>query len=319
MPRGAIQHFRYLHPYIDDSLRKLLRSETEKIPAKLHDLSVVVVYVYQEQKSGRWQAEGPYLPLRCGRLVSAFSEGEVAHFYFETQDYIKINKRGDSARTSLTNRGIRFRTNGTKKAYPSFAHLGMDLNLAASKGAQAEAFQRFVYKCYRPGEWRTRSLGSTPLDVSYDVVFARIAGLYAEGGKRLKDIAPAQRMIRGDVSAEYVLEAGIPHHLKIITHLPAQTPAQLAGLGTAQIKLVYDPAAIRPLGPTNLRISSPYDLEYWSFVPIGSDNQRSTLTLACDHQVVSDRENFVRREVLWPEISLPIRIIKQDSNGIGRV
>jgi hypothetical protein len=318
LPRGTIQHFRYLHPYIDERLRDSLPSETGTLPSRLRHLPVVVLYLYQVQTGGRWQAgetlnpEGQYLPLRCGQLIHAFSDGEVAHFYFEVGDYVKIRKRGDSARALLSKKRIRFRTSSSKNAYPSFAHLGIDLHLAAPRTTDALAFQKFVYKCYQPGEWRTRSLGSAPLDVTYDIIFVRVAGFFRERNERLTELTPVRRSLQGNIFAEYVLEAGATYHIKIATHLSARTPAQLAGQGTAQLKLNYDPAVIRPLGPTSFRISSQYDLEYWSFVVNSTSNQRSALTVACDHEVAIDRENFVRREVLCPEVSLPISIVAPD-------
>jgi hypothetical protein len=246
-------------------------------------------------------------------LVHAFSEGGVAHFYFAIGDYVKLTERGNSARALLKKKGISFRTSRAKNAPASFAHIGLNLNLAAPRSTDAQIFQKFIYKCYRPSEWRTRSLGSAPLDVTYDIVFLRVAGFFRERNGRFVELSPVQSSLQRNIFAEYQLESGVTYHIKITTHLWARTPAQLAGAGTAHLKLNYDPAVIKPLGPTGFRISSPYDLEYWSFIANGDSDERSVLTITCDHQVTIDRENFVRREVLCPEISLPISIVAPKS------
>src|SRR5712691_10236209 len=80
LPRGTIQHFRYLERYLDERLRKRLASTPGQLPQSLRNATVVVVYLYQEQTTiGAWKPAGPrhesYLPLRCGRLVDAYFEG----------------------------------------------------------------------------------------------------------------------------------------------------------------------------------------------------------------------------------------------------
>src|SRR6266702_1246837 len=144
LPRGMIHHFRYLIRYLDDRLRKALPSMPGRLPAALQSLPVVVVYMYQEQTGGVWrQAAGSYLPLRCGRLIEAFLEGEVAHFYFEVTDYVRSTIRKVTPRV-LLNRNIRFRTTGGKNFHTSYAHLAEDLSLGAPSTRDAISFQKFV-------------------------------------------------------------------------------------------------------------------------------------------------------------------------------
>lgn len=314
LPRGMIQHFRYLHKYVDKRLLGVLRQETNALPLRLRNLPVVVVYLYQDQTGGVWRpAEGAYVPLRCGRLIHAFSDGDVAHFYFEVGDYVKPKHRGVTPRNLLRlkkKKGeIRFQTSPAKKARPSYAHLAQDLGLAAPRTRDSVAFQKFVYDAYKPNEWRTRSLGSTPLDLTYDVIFFRVAGLFGEKGGRLRELTPVPRPIRGNFVAEYIMESGTTYHIKMTTHLFAPTPAQLPGQGSAHLRLDFDPNLIKPIGPTSIRLSSVYDLQYWSFVADCTRSQRSQLTIVCDHKVAVDRSNFVRRELLCPEISLPISLV----------
>ncbi len=313
LPRGMIQHFRYRFKYVDERLRASLPSETGELPRRLRDLPVVVVYLYQEQTAGVWKPGdtmgpgGPYLPLRCGRLIRAFKDGEIAHFYFELSNYVKPKYRRASTRI-LLNDMVRFRVTAAKKAARSYAHVSQDLGFAASRVSDTLTFQNIVDSAYLSGEWRTRSLGSAPLDVTYDIVFVRVAGLFRQQDDRLIQLAPVQRRLRGDVFAEYKLDAGTTYHIRLATHLSARVPAELPGQGRARLNLDFDPRLIRPVGPTNLRVSSLYNLEYWSFVAECTRNERSVLRVVCEHDIASDRRDFVRRELLCPEISLPISI-----------
>jgi hypothetical protein len=233
--------------------------------------------------------------------------GATSHFYFEVTDYVRPTLRRLSARVAL-NRSVQFRVTGAKRASSSYAHLGADLRLGAPRGDDAHAFQRFVMNAYRAGEWRTRSLGSAPLDVTYDPVFVRLGGIFRERDNRLVPVAVTRRPIVGNPIAEYALEHGATYHIQISTHLAARLPAELPGEGTAVLRLQFDPSVFRSSGPTDLRISSTYDLHYWSVVAIGSPGQRTVLRMSCDHALAVDRENFVRKELLFPELSLPIVI-----------
>jgi hypothetical protein len=312
LPRQMVHHFRYRISYIDERLRISLRSRPGRLPPGLQNLPVVVVYLYQEQAGGKWEpaatsSDGSYLPLRCGRLIEAFLEGEVAHFYFELTDYVKPKVGNVSAR-ALLNHDIRFRINSRKKAELSYAHVAQDLKLGAPAGSDALAFQRFVANAYQPSEWRTRSLGSVPLDVTYDVVFLRIGGIFRERDNRLEPVRPVRRELVGNPSSEYELELGSTYHIQVATRLRARLPAELPGQGSAMLRLGFDPNIFRPAGPTGFRISSTYDLHYWSIVPAGSPPQRAVLSIACDHNLPVDRVNFVRKELLCPELSLLVSI-----------
>lgn len=314
LPRGMILHFRYRFKYVDEQLRASLPPEGGKLPASLRNLPVVVVYLYQVQTIGVWKPGdtmgpgGPYLPLRCGRLINAFKDGQIAHFFFELTSYVKPKYRRGSTRI-LLNQQVRFRASTGKKAPISYAHVARDLGFEGERVNDTKAFQSIVDEAYLPGEWRTRSLGSAPLDVTYDVIFLRIAGLFRERDKRLTEIAPIQRVVKGSAFAEYELEGDATYHMRLVTHLSARIPAALPGQGRAKLRLVFDPEYIKPIGPTSLRISSLYDLEYWSFMTKASPTPRSALTIACDHDLVVDRRDFVRSELLCPEVSLSISII----------
>ena len=319
LPRQAVHHFRYLITYIDDALRKTLRRVPGRLPRVLQNLPVVVVYLYQEQTGGTWKpaatsSEGSYLPLRCGRLVEAFLEGEVAHFYFEVTDYVKP-KVGNSTSRALLNQKIYFHINHRKKSDLSYAHVAEDLKLGAPAVRDAFAFQRFVASAYQPNEWRTRSLGNAPLDVTYDVVFLRVTGIFRERGNYLSSVRAVRRDLIGNPVSEYQLEVGATYHLQIATRLRARLPAELPGQGSAMLRLVFDPNVFRPAGPTSFRISSTYDLHYWSIVPTASQPQRAVLTIACDHNLPFDREYFVRKELICPEVSLLVSLSSHLDGG----
>jgi hypothetical protein len=314
LPRGMILHFRYRFKYVDEKLRASLPSEGGTLPAALRNLPVVVVYLYQVQTIGVWKPGdtmgpgGPYLPLRCGRLINAFKDGEIAHFFFELTGYVKPKYRRRSTRVSL-NEKIKFRVARGKAAPVSYAHFSHDLGFEGERASDEVAFQSIVDDAYLPGEWRTRSLGSAPLDVTYEVVFLRVAGLFQERTAGLAEVAPVLRIVRGNSFAEYEFEADTTYHIKLVTHLSARIPAAIPGKGRAMLRLAFDPEYIKPIGPTSLRISSLYDLEYWSFVTKTSTTARSALSITCDYDPVVEPRDFVRSELLCPEVSLPISIV----------
>lgn len=317
LPRGMIQHFRYRLKYVDEHLRILLPPEGGQLPRGLRNLPVVIVYLYQVQTVGVWRPGdtmgpgGPYLPLRCGRLINAFKDGGIAHFFFELSGYVKPTYRRSSTRV-LLNKGITFRAARRKSALVSYAHVSLDLGFDSAEASDTVGFQRIVDNAYLPSEWRTRSLGSAPLDVTYDIVFLRVAGFFRELNGRLTQVVPVRRAVRSNAFAEYELEAGGTYHMRLATHMSARVPAALPGEGQAKLRLVYDSELIRPIGPTSLRISSLYDLEYWSFI-VGTKIRRSALSIACDCDVLPDRTNFMRSELLCPEISMSISIVSAKS------
>ena len=206
------------------------------------------------------------IPIRCGRLVHAFLDGEIAHFFFELNDYVRPAYRGVSSR-DLLNEEIKFRKAPGGDRHESFAHIARDLRLAAPRSRDTLAFQKF----YR--RWTV------------------------------------QRRLQGSAFAVYEITAGETYHIKIATHLAARTPRELPGQGRARLTLRYDPNLIRPVGPTSLRLSSFYDLEYWSIMPQSVTDLPSVLTIVCEDDSVVDRENFVRKELLCPQMSLPISIL----------
>jgi hypothetical protein len=314
LPRGAIHHFRYRAIYLDNALRASLASRPGHLAQSLRDLPVVVVYVYQEQTTiGAWKPSvtrngGPYVPLRCGRLEEAYLEGDVAHFYFEVTDYIRQTIAQSTAR-QLINTKIKFRVERRKGALVSYAHVAAPLQLGAKRSDDARAFQEFVSSAYRPSEWRTRSLGSMPLDVTYAVVFVRLAGLFLEKDNQLIPLQPELRPLVGDPVAEYKLKVGATYHLQVVTRLGTRLAAELPGQGNAILRLSFDTSLFKAAGATEFGISSHYDLQYWSFVPLPSAAQRSVLNIACEHERAAAQDNFVRRELICPALSIPVSIV----------
>jgi hypothetical protein len=312
LPRGMIHHFRYRGRWIDEEICSELKPEPGRLPDKLKDIDVVVVYLYQEQSGGSWKVEeGAYLPLRCGRLVEAYLDGEVAHFYFEVGDYVR-SAEGDLSARKLLNDNVKFiRKSGER----SYAHLATGVAISAGVDNDASAFQGFVDRAYIPGEWRTRSLGSAPMDVTYDVVFMRVDGVFRERGETLERLPVRARRLTGNPFGEYELESGATYHIKVITYLRDLLPALLPGQGRARLKLIFDPEVLKPAGVTSFAISSAYDLHYWSVLASSSVDRRSAVTVVCEPRGSDKEEGFLRRELLCPEISLPISVIRSQSSS----
>ena len=313
LPRGMIMHFRYRLRYVDDDVVNGLPEEGAKLGPDLHNLSVVVVYVCQTQTAGIWapiEAEdrgGSYLPLRCGRLVHAFKDGVIAHFFFEVTGYVKEDD--ESSNRKLLNKKVTFRRkDADSKVRTKYAHLSDDLNFDSPLTDDTKAFQSILDNAYWPNEWRTRSLGSAPLDVTYDIVSFRISGLFQKIENRLRLLSPKPQVIGSNVYAAYQLEVGGAYHLRLATHLPYRAPASLPGQGQVALKLEFNADLIQRVGTTRLRLNSFYDLEYWSFLVANGGGQESALKVSCEYNVPVDQSQFQRNEVLCPEISLPIVI-----------
>ena len=183
--------------------------------------------------------------------------------------------------------------------------------MAAPETEDSKAFQQFILddSVFKPGEWRTRSLGSSPLDVTYEIVFFRVAGVFRERDGTLDAITPLRGGVRGSVFAAYQFQLGSLYHIKIVTQLPMRFPGQLPGKGVAKLALDYDDKLIEPIGRTSLTISSFYDLEYWSSKLKGVQPSRTALTISCQHENRIDRGRFLRKELLCPEITLPVEVV----------
>ena len=112
----------------------------------------------------------PFVMVACSMLSET---AQFAHFYFEVTDYVQQKDNNGSSARFLLNQKVKFKTTYDKKDSDSFAHIGPLLEMAAPGEEESKAFQQFVLDdtVFKPGEWRTRSLGSAPLDVTYEVVF----------------------------------------------------------------------------------------------------------------------------------------------------
>jgi hypothetical protein len=293
----------------------MLADRSGRLSTHLAGLPVVVTYMFQEQARGDWLATtaegGAYLPIRCGHLVDAFREGQIAHFYFSVDDYVR-QRIGRKEPRKVISQGVRFRTSGRKGADPSYAHLGQDFRVSAGARSDGRAFQEFVDRAYRPTEWRTRSLGSRPLDVTYDPLFFRVTGVYRQLRGQLVAIAPRLREWAGYATAEYPLEPAQTYIIGVSTYLKVHVPAELPGLGTARLALRFDPAVFRSGAVTSLRISSPYDLEQWTVETHDVDACRSTMTVRCLRDEPRDRGSFMRRELICAEIALPVVVSRPE-------
>lgn len=136
--------------------------------------------------------------------------------------------------------------------------------------------------------------------------FFRVAGVFHERNGRLRQLAPALKPLSAYPVAVYSLERGETYHVRINTHIISRLPAQLPGQGSARMSLKFDEKLFRPASPTSFRIASPYDLEYWAVRPVSTQTEHSVLTIVCEYDTPVDRRNFVRRELLCPDVTLPV-------------
>ena len=271
LPRGSVHHFRYLERYVDDAIRQQLANTPGQLQSSLRDLSVVVVYLYQEQTGGAWKPapsdndEGAYIPLRCGRLLDAFLDGEIAHFYFELTDYIKPQHDDLTARAYL-NAKVLFRLSADEKADVSYAHMGVDLHTWRS---YMERYSGFNVSLAAPTSQASgkQEPWQCPLDVVYDVVFVRVGGVFRRA--RPSASAPLEdtpRPLIGNPSAEYVCRPG-RHPADPSRYSPgSEIPAEVPGQGSATLSLRFDHRC-QASEHNPFPIPLPDDLHYWSIVP----------------------------------------------------
>ncbi len=313
LPRGIIQHFRYRMKYLDPELEELIPKNPGSLPSRLQDVQVVVLFVLAQIAPGdnwpgdEWQNPSPHVPLRCGRLVDAYAEGDVAHFFFAVEGYVSYwRPEGEAA---APEKGPRAKVKGI--VGKAFARLAPRLLEGGQETDDSRDFQSFVKDGYVPEEWRTVVAGTTPLDVTYQVIFFRVAGIFSEGPvngrSELRPVPTQQRHLPGWPIAEYSLRPGVPHHIKVVTHILAPSPAALPGGGLAELRLDANPEFFETPGATVARISSAYDLWYWPVVPRIGSPSRSQLTITCHHNPPSDDDpSFVRAQVISATVTLPV-------------
>lgn len=96
LPYGVVQHFRYQLKWIDKDIREILLKKGHGLNDKLKDISIVVCYLYQEEKNATRDWLHIY-PIRIGKLVTAYKTGntdnDIAYFYFELTNYFEYHDR----------------------------------------------------------------------------------------------------------------------------------------------------------------------------------------------------------------------------------
>jgi hypothetical protein len=113
----------------------------------------------------------------------------IAHFFFEVTGYVKEDEKGFNRK--LLNKKVTFKSkDADSKIRTKYAHLSEDLNFDSPLTDDTKAFQSILDNAYWPNEWRTRSLGSAPLDVTYEIVSFRISGMFQRIENRLKRESP---------------------------------------------------------------------------------------------------------------------------------
>ncbi len=304
LPRGMVHHFRYRLRHLDPKLAKVLPGRPGALAAEYQGMDVMVVFLTVTRKPDEsWESSKNYLPLRCGHLIDAFRDGGVAHFYFEVGNYFIYRRPIESGQLPLE--AVKFKE--------FYGLTGPSASTGTRVSKDAAAFQSFVENAYRSGEWRTVSTGGVPLDITYDVLFFRIVGVFhetknKEGMPKLIEVKPKLKVVPGIPYAEYSLERRELYRIKICTYHQSLGPAQLPGHGRARLQLRFDDRLFDSPGPTELTVSSAYDLQYWAVVPRRGDC-KSVLNVNCREGDSQPKESFIHRELVAAEVSLPVKLV----------
>lgn len=318
LPRGAVHHHRYRRKHLDPDLAGEIPNSPGQLPNELAGIGVLAIFLpVNRDPAASWASAENYLPLRCGTLVDAFLDGDVAHFFFLAGNYLNYwDQSGSRGPHRTVHPAItRYYQTRPEEEPRRYAFLHNEYQRGAGPSYDSRSFQRFVENAYYPGEWRTLSSGRTPLDITYDIVFFRIAGIFLEestdDGIRHKEIRPKLRAVPGLPFAEYELEQGSLYRVKIATHHHHSLgPAQLPGGGKARLVLSVDERLFDTPGSTDLRVASAYDLHYWPLVPTASGRQ-CVIRIQCVVENPKAATSFVRKEVVSADISLPVRLLPE--------
>lgn len=314
LPRGNVQHFRYRRKYLHPMLDGKLADCPGQLNGALKGMPVVAMFrAVSRTADDTWESSTDYIPLRCGRLADAFFDGDIAHFFFEVTGYVDY---ADAERKTGPHRDVTSLIAGASKGQPSRYVFILQSALAGMEGTEeSRTFQRFVENAYYPGEWRTISSGKTPLDITYEVIFYRVAGLFHESESSsheylLEEMTPNLVRVPGLPHAIYELTTNELYHIKLATHHHSSLgPAMLPGQGRARLCLEIDHNDFDAIRGTDLRIASAYDLHYWSLIPKRA-RHRSVIRVVSRSEPVRQSNSFVRSEVVAAELSLYTRLVR---------
>lgn len=306
LPRGALHHFRYRNKYVEPALARRLPTSPGRLSRSLQGSPIVVLFMTSSRgPDDEYRPRENYVPLRCGELVDAFRDGEICHFFFSVAGYPKHRKGG----SSLVNDRVRFGGN--------YAVLGPTVVPSTKQAADSVGFQGFIDFAFEPSQWRTLATGRVPLDLSYEVIFYRVEGLYRErrlkNGIELRLLKPELVLVPGSPYARYDLSSGETYRLRISTYLRTQTgPADIPGQGRAVLSLRCDKSVFATPEPTELRVASSYDLEQWCIIPRVPSLHGTHLQVICagGDRRADDANDFTRREVACAHVTLRVRIVE---------
>lgn len=319
LPDGGVQHFRYRVTHLDPAVAAVVPDKPGSLGPPYIGMSVVPVFLsVSRSPDGTWASMDKYVPLRFGMLLDAFRDGNIAHFFFQVGQYIEYEAEPGLSPSKILSDDFK-RYFAGKHVQRYFGMIRPDCLSPAPQDRDAYAFQSFVENAYIPSEWRTVSSGESPMDVTYEAVFFRVAGVFEQkesgGDMSLSDVPLNLCKVPGAPYAEYVLNKGNVYRIKIATHHhESLSPTELPGRGDAELVLSFDADVFDALGPTSLVIASPYDLEHWALVP-RVEGRQSALRINCRESRDGTSERYVRRELLSANVSIPIRITSHVKKG----
>jgi len=147
LPREWITHYRYHFNYVDKVLWDILPQRLVDAQQSVNQLKgrpVVLSYNHQEPDPSdrtKYIVKGLY-PLRLGRVVQAFKDGQVAHFFVSLQDTLQYNPKSGA---DLHQRALQNALQNKTPIQGIHVALGGEYEIkAANEGDDTKAFQSLV-------------------------------------------------------------------------------------------------------------------------------------------------------------------------------
>jgi hypothetical protein len=247
-PEGWTLHYRYESELVDPQLRAILvSSTTPSDKPTIINTSVVISFVHEEKDVSDPTGYKPVAvyPIRLGKLISAFMDGDVAHFYFAVYQSFKYEVT-DIPASMLHTKALDEALGNNNPDHNIYAALGKPYSIAPARPEEeVAAFQSVV-----------SAISGEGFEVD-KTVFARFNGIRKLDTKNLdQQTILTKRTIIPKQSGYVFSDTGI-YSLDISTFHVRKSNKTCPKNAAFEINL--DPTLFVPLGSTRIPITGPYD------------------------------------------------------------
>ncbi|SRR6266542_1685800 len=316
LPREWIIHYRYHFNYVDKVLWGILPQRLADAQQSVNQLKgrpIVLSYNHQEPdpSDGTKYIVKDLYPLRLGRIVRAFKDGQVAHFFVSLQDTLQYNPKSGA---DLHQRALQNALQNKTPIQGTHAALGGEYEIkAANEGDDTKAFQSLVEVIAGQGFGK-----NTTIFAKFHNLIEINPGDPSKSDNTLPiktDILPNQSgyMVVDDKS--YAISVSTFH--SEFLNRPY--------LKDASLEIVFDPTRFVALGGTRIPISGRYD--FFSFplsVVRQSRNTWTSITIRAIPGITRKDADAGGQAILaefrGPEWIIPVQIeVNQRRRAINRL